>query len=93
MGWARIYSHQPPTEGLPASILVREALKGPMLCLEPVCSLLQDSFHSAFVPLQDSIYDEMEDKWLKKKAEWEKDEKLEREKILLQQSEYKNFSF
>ncbi|XP_057601714.1 flagellum-associated coiled-coil domain-containing protein 1 [Hippopotamus amphibius kiboko] len=34
---------------------------------------------------QDSIYDEMEDKWSKKKAEWEKDEKLEWEKILLQQ--------
>ncbi|XP_077010807.1 flagellum-associated coiled-coil domain-containing protein 1 isoform X8 [Tamandua tetradactyla] len=33
----------------------------------------------------DSIYDEMEDKWSKQKAEWEKDEKLEREKILLQQ--------
>uniref|UniRef100_A0A452FL81 Flagellum associated containing coiled-coil domains 1 n=1 Tax=Capra hircus TaxID=9925 RepID=A0A452FL81_CAPHI len=36
-------------------------------------------------PQQDSIYDEMEDKWSKKKAEWEKDEKLERERILLQQ--------
>ncbi|XP_073736296.1 flagellum-associated coiled-coil domain-containing protein 1 isoform X3 [Callorhinus ursinus] len=33
----------------------------------------------------DSVYDEMEDKWSKKKAEWEKEEKLEREKILLQQ--------
>lgn len=40
---------------------------------------------------QDSIYDELEDKWSKKKAEWEKDEKLEREKILLKQSEYGNF--
>ncbi|XP_003785084.1 amyotrophic lateral sclerosis 2 chromosomal region candidate gene 12 protein [Otolemur garnettii] len=38
-----------------------------------------------FYMYQDSIYDEMEDKWLKRKAEWEKDEKLEREKILLQQ--------
>lgn len=42
-------------------------------------------------PQQDSIYDEMEDKWSKKKAEWEKDEKLERERILLQQSEFRNF--
>ncbi|MBZ3888734.1 Amyotrophic lateral sclerosis 2 chromosomal region candidate gene 12 protein-like protein [Sciurus carolinensis] len=39
----------------------------------------------AFVPPQDSIYDEIEEKWLKRKAEWEKEEKLEREKILLQQ--------
>uniref|UniRef100_A0A8D1VB63 Flagellum associated containing coiled-coil domains 1 n=1 Tax=Sus scrofa TaxID=9823 RepID=A0A8D1VB63_PIG len=45
-----------------------------------------DAFlHGNFMPPQDSIYDEMEDKWSKKKAEWEKDEKLEREKILLQQ--------
>ncbi|XP_008685577.1 flagellum-associated coiled-coil domain-containing protein 1 [Ursus maritimus] len=42
---------------------------------------LKNMFHL----YQDSIYDEMEDKWLKKKAEWEKEEKLEREKILLQQ--------
>nr|XP_036864996.1 flagellum-associated coiled-coil domain-containing protein 1 [Manis javanica] len=34
---------------------------------------------------QDSIYEEMEDKWSKKRAEWEKDEKSEQEKILLQQ--------
>ncbi|KAM5325006.1 flagellum-associated coiled-coil domain-containing protein 1 isoform 2-T4 [Glossophaga mutica] len=38
-----------------------------------------------FLMYQDSIYDEMEDKWSRKKAEWEKDEKLERERILLQQ--------
>ncbi|XP_035878978.1 flagellum-associated coiled-coil domain-containing protein 1 isoform X4 [Phyllostomus discolor] len=38
-----------------------------------------------FLMYQDSIYDEMEDKWSRKKAEWERDEKLEREKILLQQ--------
>ncbi|XP_029789939.1 flagellum-associated coiled-coil domain-containing protein 1 isoform X1 [Suricata suricatta] len=42
---------------------------------------LKNMFHM----YQDSIYDEMEDKWLKKKAEWEKDEKLEWEKIFLQQ--------
>lgn len=41
-------------------------------------------------PQQDSIYDEMEDKWSKKKAEWEKDEKVEWERILLQQSEFRN---
>ncbi|XP_064229263.1 flagellum-associated coiled-coil domain-containing protein 1 isoform X3 [Aotus nancymaae] len=34
---------------------------------------------------QDSIYDEMEEKWSKQKAKWEKNEKLEREKVLLQQ--------
>ncbi|XP_005858274.1 PREDICTED: amyotrophic lateral sclerosis 2 chromosomal region candidate gene 12 protein isoform X1 [Myotis brandtii] len=38
-----------------------------------------------FFMYQDSLYDEMEDKLSKKKAEWEKDEKSEREKILLQQ--------
>ncbi|PNJ73618.1 ALS2CR12 isoform 9, partial [Pongo abelii] len=32
-----------------------------------------------------SIYDEMEEKWSKQKAKWKKDEKLERENILLQQ--------
>ncbi|XP_007934260.1 flagellum-associated coiled-coil domain-containing protein 1 [Orycteropus afer afer] len=42
---------------------------------------LKNMFHM----YQDSVYDEMEDKWSKRKAEWEKDEKLEREKILLQQ--------
>ncbi|XP_062057393.1 flagellum-associated coiled-coil domain-containing protein 1 [Lepus europaeus] len=42
---------------------------------------LKNMFHM----YQDSIYDEMEDKWSKRKAEWEKDEKIEREKILLQQ--------
>uniref|UniRef100_A0A8C0JT89 Flagellum associated containing coiled-coil domains 1 n=1 Tax=Canis lupus dingo TaxID=286419 RepID=A0A8C0JT89_CANLU len=35
----------------------------------------------------DSIHDEMEDKWSKKKAKWEEEEKLEREKILLQQKQ------
>ncbi|KAF5910578.1 flagellum-associated coiled-coil domain-containing protein 1 [Diceros bicornis minor] len=38
-----------------------------------------------FYMYQDSIHDELEDKWSEKKAEWEKDEKLEWEKILLQQ--------
>ncbi|XP_049743803.1 flagellum-associated coiled-coil domain-containing protein 1 [Elephas maximus indicus] len=42
---------------------------------------LKNMFHM----YQDSISDEMEDKWSKQKAEWEKDEKIEREKILLQQ--------
>uniref|UniRef100_A0A2I3RQ11 Flagellum associated containing coiled-coil domains 1 n=1 Tax=Pan troglodytes TaxID=9598 RepID=A0A2I3RQ11_PANTR len=47
---------------------------------------LADSFlHGAFVPPQDSIYDEMEEKWSKQKAKWKKDEKFERENILLQQ--------
>ncbi|XP_054335074.1 flagellum-associated coiled-coil domain-containing protein 1 isoform X1 [Pongo pygmaeus] len=38
-----------------------------------------------FRTYQDSIYDEMEEKWSKQKAKWKKDEKLERENILLQQ--------
>nr|XP_006205326.1 flagellum-associated coiled-coil domain-containing protein 1 [Vicugna pacos] len=42
---------------------------------------LKNMFHV----YQDSVYDELEDKWSKKKAEWEKDEKMEREKILLWQ--------
>uniref|UniRef100_A0A8C5JWF0 Flagellum associated containing coiled-coil domains 1 n=1 Tax=Jaculus jaculus TaxID=51337 RepID=A0A8C5JWF0_JACJA len=42
---------------------------------------LKNMFHM----YQDSIHDEMEDKWSRRKAEWEKDEKLEREKILLRQ--------
>ncbi|KAM7105712.1 flagellum-associated coiled-coil domain-containing protein 1 isoform 1-T3 [Molossus nigricans] len=42
---------------------------------------LKNMFHM----YQDSICDEVEDKWSKKKEEWEKDEKMEREKILLQQ--------
>ncbi|XP_008837013.1 amyotrophic lateral sclerosis 2 chromosomal region candidate gene 12 protein isoform X2 [Nannospalax galili] len=42
---------------------------------------LKNMFHI----YQDSIYDEMEDKWARRKAEWEKDKKLERERILLQQ--------
>ena len=69
----------PPQQGSQ----VKEATKGPVLCP------FQGPFlHDSFVPPQDSIYDEMEDKWSRKKAEWEKNEKLEREKILLQQSEY-----
>ncbi|XP_047299350.1 flagellum-associated coiled-coil domain-containing protein 1 isoform X4 [Homo sapiens] len=38
-----------------------------------------------FRTYQDSIYDEMEEKWSKQKAKWKKDEKFERENILLQQ--------
>ncbi|XP_074048685.1 flagellum-associated coiled-coil domain-containing protein 1 isoform X2 [Macrotis lagotis] len=34
---------------------------------------------------QDSISDEMEEKWSRRKTEWEKNERLEREKILLKQ--------
>ncbi|XP_048200157.1 flagellum-associated coiled-coil domain-containing protein 1 [Perognathus longimembris pacificus] len=49
--------------------------------MEKEYKYLKNMFHM----YQDSIYDEMEDRWSKRKAEWEKDEKLEREKILLQQ--------
>ncbi|XP_068924938.1 flagellum-associated coiled-coil domain-containing protein 1 [Petaurus breviceps papuanus] len=38
-----------------------------------------------FQMYQDSISDEMEEKWSRRKVEWEKNEKMEREKILLQQ--------
>ncbi|XP_017731281.1 PREDICTED: amyotrophic lateral sclerosis 2 chromosomal region candidate gene 12 protein isoform X2 [Rhinopithecus bieti] len=38
-----------------------------------------------FRTYQNSIYDEMEEKWSKQKAKWKKDEELERENILLQQ--------
>ncbi|ELW62689.1 Amyotrophic lateral sclerosis 2 chromosomal region candidate 12 protein [Tupaia chinensis] len=53
-------------------------------CVRLECTSYQSPMHLS-VQSQDSIYDEMEDKWSKRKAEWEKDEKLEREKILLQQ--------
>ncbi|XP_048664260.1 flagellum-associated coiled-coil domain-containing protein 1 isoform X2 [Marmota marmota marmota] len=49
--------------------------------MEKEYKYLKNMFHM----YQDSIYDEIEEKWSKRKAEWEKDEKLEREKILLQQ--------
>lgn len=49
--------------------------------MEKEYKYLKNVFHT----YQDSIYDEMEDKWSKKKAEWEKNEQLDREKILLHQ--------
>ncbi|XP_048664261.1 flagellum-associated coiled-coil domain-containing protein 1 isoform X3 [Marmota marmota marmota] len=66
----------------------KEALKaekatsrGKLEEMEKEYKYLKNMFHM----YQDSIYDEIEEKWSKRKAEWEKDEKLEREKILLQQ--------
>ncbi|KAM6178372.1 flagellum-associated coiled-coil domain-containing protein 1 [Rhynchocyon petersi] len=66
----------------------KEALKAERLAaqekldeMEKEYKFLKNMFHM----YQDSIYDEMEDKWSKRKAEWEKNEKLERERILLQQ--------
>lgn len=71
---------------------VTGAAKGPVLCLgQCAASFRTLLLHDAVVPPQDSVCDEMEDKWSKKKAEWEKNEQLEREKILLHQSEYRNF--
>uniref|UniRef100_G3QD97 Flagellum associated containing coiled-coil domains 1 n=1 Tax=Gorilla gorilla gorilla TaxID=9595 RepID=G3QD97_GORGO len=62
----------------------KAALKAEKLAAQE--KLGTDSFlHGAFVPSQDSIYDEMEEKWSKQKAKWKKDEKFERENILLQQ--------
>uniref|UniRef100_A0A671FK09 Flagellum associated containing coiled-coil domains 1 n=2 Tax=Rhinolophus ferrumequinum TaxID=59479 RepID=A0A671FK09_RHIFE len=49
--------------------------------MEKEYKYLKNVFHT----YQESICDEMEDKWSKKKAEWEKNEQLEREKILLHQ--------
>ncbi|XP_066477941.1 flagellum-associated coiled-coil domain-containing protein 1 [Tiliqua scincoides] len=40
---------------------------------------------NAFRVYQDSISDEMEEKWLRRQAEWKKSERTEREKALLQQ--------
>ncbi|XP_067405014.1 flagellum-associated coiled-coil domain-containing protein 1 [Emydura macquarii macquarii] len=40
---------------------------------------------NAFRMYQDSVSDEMEEKWLRRQAEWRKSERTEREKALLQQ--------
>ncbi|XP_074856867.1 flagellum-associated coiled-coil domain-containing protein 1 [Carettochelys insculpta] len=42
---------------------------------------------NAFRMYQDSISDEMEEKWLRRQAEWKKNERTEREKALLQQKQ------
>ncbi|XP_070789353.1 flagellum-associated coiled-coil domain-containing protein 1 [Pituophis catenifer annectens] len=42
---------------------------------------------NAFRMYQDSISDEMEEKWLRRQAEWKKSERTEREKALLQQKQ------
>ncbi|XP_019378760.1 PREDICTED: amyotrophic lateral sclerosis 2 chromosomal region candidate gene 12 protein isoform X2 [Gavialis gangeticus] len=49
---------------------------------------------NAFRMYQDSISDEMEEKWLRRQAEWKKSERTEREKALLQQKQalMKNFT-
>nr|XP_009682547.1 PREDICTED: amyotrophic lateral sclerosis 2 chromosomal region candidate gene 12 protein [Struthio camelus australis] len=41
---------------------------------------------NAFQVYQNSIADEMEEKWLRREADWKKSEKLEWERALLQQS-------
>ncbi|KAG8124757.1 hypothetical protein E2320_020126, partial [Naja naja] len=43
---------------------------------------------NTFRMYQDSISDEMEEKWLRRQAEWKKSERTEREKALLQQKRY-----
>ncbi|XP_053452624.1 flagellum-associated coiled-coil domain-containing protein 1 [Nycticebus coucang] len=66
----------------------RTALKEEKLAAQKKLEEMEKEYKylkNMFYMYQDSIYDEMEDKWSKRKAEWEKDEKLEREKILLQQ--------
>ncbi|TFK13498.1 low density lipoprotein receptor adapter protein 1 [Platysternon megacephalum] len=42
---------------------------------------------NAFRMYQDSVSDEMEEKWLRRQAEWKKSERTEREKALLQQKQ------
>ncbi|XP_060610985.2 flagellum-associated coiled-coil domain-containing protein 1 [Anolis sagrei] len=42
---------------------------------------------NAFRVYQDSISDEMEEKWLRRQAEWKKSERTEREKALIQQKQ------
>ncbi|ETE56923.1 Amyotrophic lateral sclerosis 2 chromosomal region candidate gene 12 protein-like protein, partial [Ophiophagus hannah] len=42
---------------------------------------------NTFRVYQDSISDEMEEKWLRRQAEWKKSERTEREKALLQQKQ------
>ncbi|NP_780579.1 flagellum-associated coiled-coil domain-containing protein 1 isoform b [Mus musculus] len=66
----------------------KEALKAEKALAEEKLDKMSKEYKylkSMFHVFQDSIYEEMEDKWLRRKAEWEKDEKMEREKILLQQ--------
>lgn len=85
-GWAEIFHGGAPQLGnrTGPETLGREILSGvesvslPTIFLEPSLYRL--------VSLQDSVQEEMEEKWANKKMELEQDEKLEREKILLQQS-------
>ncbi|XP_053900745.1 flagellum-associated coiled-coil domain-containing protein 1 isoform X1 [Malaclemys terrapin pileata] len=42
---------------------------------------------NAFRMYQDSVSDEMEEKWLRRQADWKKSERTEREKALLQQKQ------
>ncbi|XP_013367178.1 PREDICTED: amyotrophic lateral sclerosis 2 chromosomal region candidate gene 12 protein isoform X2 [Chinchilla lanigera] len=66
----------------------REALKAEKSAAQGKLEEMQKEYkylRNMFYLYQDTIHDEMEDKWSKRKAEWEEDEKMEREKILLQQ--------
>ncbi|XP_075385940.1 flagellum-associated coiled-coil domain-containing protein 1 [Tenrec ecaudatus] len=66
----------------------KEALKAEKLAAQQKLEELRKEYKylkNMFHVYQDSIHDEMEDKWSKRKSEWEKDERMEREKILLQQ--------
>nr|XP_021507828.1 amyotrophic lateral sclerosis 2 chromosomal region candidate gene 12 protein [Meriones unguiculatus] len=79
-------SHKMELEKLEDSY--KEALKAEKVASQEKLEELSKEYKylkNMFHMYQDSIYDEMEDKWLKRKAEWERDERLEREKILLQQ--------
>lgn len=89
LGWAGVTPPSHPFRA-PSRGPSEGSCRGPNAgCALGRCPAFQDRpLRGALVPPQDSIYEEMEDKWSKKRAEWEKDEKSEQEKILLQQSEY-----
>ncbi|XP_023568081.1 amyotrophic lateral sclerosis 2 chromosomal region candidate gene 12 protein isoform X3 [Octodon degus] len=59
----------------------KSAAQGKLEEMQKEYKYLKNMFHM----YQDTVHDEMEDKWSKRKAEWEEGEKIEREKILLQQ--------
>ncbi|KAM6174714.1 flagellum-associated coiled-coil domain-containing protein 1 [Erethizon dorsatum] len=59
----------------------KSAARGKLEEMQKEYKYLKNMFHI----YQDTIHDEMEDKWSKRKAEWEAGEKMEREKSLLQQ--------
>ncbi|KFO36247.1 Amyotrophic lateral sclerosis 2 chromosomal region candidate gene 12 protein [Fukomys damarensis] len=58
----------------------KSAAQGKLEEMQKEYKYLKNMFHM----YQDTIHDEMEDKWSQRNAEWAEGEKMEREKILLQ---------